>query len=44
MRKPHSEKWTPVHYVATFTALVKGVNGLLQTVLLALKLINSLAR
>jgi hypothetical protein len=44
MSKPHSKQWTPVHYAATFTALVKGVNALLQTVLLAIKLISCLAR
>jgi hypothetical protein len=44
MSKPNSRKRTPVRYAAMFTALVTGVNGLLQMVSLALRLIHLLAR
>jgi hypothetical protein len=44
MSKPHSQKWKPVHCLATFTASVKGLNALLQAVLMAIKLINCLTR
>jgi hypothetical protein len=40
----NSPRRTPVRYLATFTALVKGVNALLQSVHLAIKLIHLLAQ
>jgi hypothetical protein len=44
MENQLSQKRTPVHYLATFNAWIKGLNGLLQTVLIAAKLIHGLMR
>jgi hypothetical protein len=44
MSKPSGRQRMLVRYVAMFTALVKGVNALLQTVSLALRLIHSMVR